>query len=58
MEVHLERAAMILFLLSALWVTVWIWSNFTLDGRIDACLDDGGAWRYEQSRCESARSSP
>jgi hypothetical protein len=49
---------MILFLLSALWIAVWIWSNFTLDGRIDACLDDGGAWRYEQSKCEGARSSP
>ena len=43
MEAHVERAAMILFLMSALWVAAWIWTNFTLDGRIDACLDNGGA---------------
>jgi hypothetical protein len=58
METHLERAAMILFLLSSLWVAGWVWSNYTLDGRIDACLDEGGAWHFEQSRCVGTRSSP
>jgi hypothetical protein len=58
MAVHMERAAMVVLVLSSLWVAGWIWSNFTLDGRIDACLDDGGAWRYEQARCEAVRASP
>jgi hypothetical protein len=58
MAVHMERAAMLVLVLSSLWAASWIWSTFTLDGRIDACLDDGGAWRYEQARCEAVRASP
>jgi len=40
------------------WMVVWAWGNFTESGRIDACLDEGGAWHFEQSRCVLARSSP
>ena len=48
----------ILLTLIAFWAAGWIWANFTEAGRIDACLDDGGAWIYEQSKCEESRSPP
>jgi len=48
----------ILLVLFTFWATDWIWANFTVSGRIDACLDDGGAWSFEQSKCEGSRSSP
>ena len=33
---------------------VVLWLKKQLD--IDACLDHGGAWSYEQGKCEGARS--
>jgi hypothetical protein len=41
-----------------LWAGLFLWSNVTESGRIDACLDGGGRWDYEQSKCEGSRSSP
>ncbi len=48
----------ILLMLFAFWATDWVWANFTLSGQIDSCLNDGGAWSYEQSKCHERRSSP
>jgi len=55
---RLRWHVLILLALASFWAVVWFWSNFTESGMIDACLDDGGAWSYEQSKCEGARSSP
>jgi hypothetical protein len=48
----------ILLLLFAFWATEWAWTNFTELGQIDACLDDGGVWSFEQSKCEGDGTSP
>jgi hypothetical protein len=34
---------------------VWIVGNYTELGQVDSCLDNGGVWSYEQSKCEGAR---
>ncbi|WP_230532732.1 hypothetical protein [Microvirga roseola] len=39
---------------AALWVALFIWDQ-TESGKVDYCLDAGGAWDYEQGRCEGAR---
>lgn len=35
--------------------TVGYFYGQTEAGRIDACLDNGGAWNYDEGRCEGER---
>lgn len=48
----MKTVGTILLFLAAFWATGWIWTNFTELGRMDACLDAGGVWSFEQSKCE------
>jgi hypothetical protein len=42
-------------ILGALWAALYIWSDYTESGKIDYCMDAGGAWNYELKTCEGAR---
>jgi hypothetical protein len=54
-----SRPLVRLFLvLLALWAALHSWAHLTVHGEIDACLDDGGRWGYEQGKCEGHRSAP
>ena len=54
----MKAAALVAFTFVLLWAALRFWGNYTESGRLDACLDQGGAWNYEQSKCEGTRSSP
>jgi hypothetical protein len=47
--------ALIVLSLTGLYASSLYGTYFTLDGKIDSCLDDGGRWVYEQEVCEGAR---
>lgn len=40
------------------WAVLRFWGDYTESGRVDTCLDRGGAWNYEQSKCEGAGALP
>jgi hypothetical protein len=42
-------------ILGAMWAAVYYVSSHTEFGRIDYCLDSGGAWDYELKKCKGAR---
>ncbi len=55
----LSRASLaFILLLAALWGGLYYWAHYTIDGKIDGCLDAGGRWDYEQGKCEGQRSAP
>jgi hypothetical protein len=37
-----------------LWLALFIWSQ-SEHGKVDSCLDAGGAWDYKLKKCEGAR---
>lgn len=47
--------ALIVLSLTGLYACSLYGTYFTLDGKIDSCLDDGGRWVYEQEICDGAR---
>jgi hypothetical protein len=57
-EGRLVKGLTLALVLVALWAALFYWSNYTLDGQVDGCLDDGGRWNYEQGKCEGNRSAP
>ena len=54
----MKAVALASLTLVLIWAALRVWTNYTASGRIDACLDQGGAWSYEQSKCQGGRSSP
>ncbi len=42
-------------ILGALWAALYYWSNYSESGKIDRCLDSGGAWDYGLKTCKDAR---
>lgn len=44
-------------ILAAQWAALYAWGNYTESGKVDYCLDSGGAWNDAQDRCEGARST-
>jgi hypothetical protein len=54
----MRGALLFLPILAGFWLSIVAWSRFTETGRVDACLDDGGAWDYEHGTCASPRSTP
>ena len=50
----LKAFALVLATFGLLWVALSIWSQ-TEHGKIDSCLDAGGAWDYELKQCKGAR---
>lgn len=49
----LKGFALVLAAFGLLWVALSIWSQ-TEHGKIDSCLDAGGAWDYELKQCKGA----
>jgi hypothetical protein len=50
----LKAIAAVLVTFGLLWLALSIWDQ-TEHGKADHCLDAGGAWDYQQGRCEGAR---
>ena len=50
----LKAFALVLATFGLLWLALYIWDQ-TEHGKIDYCLDAGGAWDYELKKCQGAR---
>jgi len=51
----MRKVFLITLVLLSLWAGHYYWSNYTLAGKVDACMDNGGVWNYGRDECEGAR---
>ena len=43
---------------TVLWFVVWIVTTYTAIGQTGGCLDRGGRWVHEQTKCEATVPPP